>query len=68
MVVRNCELIFCLMTNPKCNLDEVEKTMIQVVEWHYEDILCFLTNPKRDFYHVDKATINVVELHLKVIF
>jgi len=46
VVGRYCELIFCLKTNTKCDLDEVEKTIIQVVEWHNEEILCFLTNPK----------------------
>ena len=38
MVARHCELIFCLLTSPKCDLDEFEKAMIQVVEWHFEDI------------------------------
>jgi len=29
---RHCELIFCLLTSPKWDLDEVEKAMIPVVE------------------------------------
>jgi len=40
----HCELILCLLTSPKCNLDEVEKVMIQVVECHSVDIFCFLKN------------------------
>jgi len=32
VVARQCEHIFCLLTSPKRNLDEVEKAMIQVVE------------------------------------
>ena len=42
----HCELIFCLLTSPKCDLGEVEERMFQVVERHFEDILYFLTNKK----------------------
>jgi len=35
VVARHCELIFCLMTNPNCDLGEVEKAMLQVAEWHF---------------------------------
>ena len=38
VVARHCELIFCLFTSPKCDLDEVEIALIQVVEWHIEVI------------------------------
>ena len=65
---RYCELIFCLLTSPKCDLDWVGKAMIQVVECHSEVIFCFLTNQKCEFFEVDKATIQVIEWHLKVIF
>ena len=60
LFARHCELIFCLFTSPKCDLDEVEKAMIQVVEWHFEVIYCLLTNRKCNFFEVDKATIQVV--------
>jgi hypothetical protein len=32
-VDRHCELIFCLLGIEKCDLDEVEEAMFQVVEW-----------------------------------
>jgi len=41
-------------------LDEVEKAMIQVVEWHFEVIYCLLNNRKCYFFQGDKATIQVV--------
>ena len=66
-VVRHCELIFCLMTRPKWDLDEVEKALIEVVEWHYEDIL-FLDQPRMRPLSGHKATIQDVELDLKIIF
>ena len=34
MVARNCEIIFCLSTRPKCDLCEVDKAMFQVDEWY----------------------------------
>jgi len=45
VVARHFKIIFCFMTSPKCDLEEVEKAMIQVVEWQFEVIFCFLTNP-----------------------
>ena len=53
---------------PKYVLDEVEKSMYQVVEWHIEVIFGFLISRKFNFFQADKATIQVVEWHLKVIF
>jgi len=44
VVARHCELIFCLLTTTKCDLFEVDKPMIQVVEWHFEVIFFFLSN------------------------
>ena len=61
MFDKHCELILCLLTRPKCDLDEVEKVIIQVVECHFEVIFCFLTNLKYDFFQVVKAAIQVVE-------
>ena len=40
-------------------MGEVEKEIIQDVEWHFEGIICFLTNPKCYFFQLDKATILV---------
>jgi len=50
VVVRHCELIFCLLDSPKCDLDEIVKAMIQVVEWHFEVIFCLLINRKYDYF------------------
>ena len=61
MVAGHCELNFLLLTSPKCDLDEVEKAMILVVERHFEVIFCFMTNRKFNFIQVDKVTIQVVE-------
>ena len=52
VIARHCELIFCLLSTPKCDFDKVEKAMIQVFECHFEVIICFLT---WDFYHVDEV-------------
>jgi len=60
VVARHCELIFCLFTIPKCDLDEVEKALILVVEWHIEVIYSLLTNRKYYFFEVDKETILLV--------
>ena len=49
---RQRELIFFLLTNPKCDLGEVEKAMIQVVECHFEVIICSLTNQKCEFFSI----------------
>ena len=35
VVARHCELVFCLLTNPKLVLDEVDKAMVQVVECQF---------------------------------
>ena len=39
VVARHCEIIFCLLMSPKCDLDEVDKTIFQEIKWHFEDIL-----------------------------
>jgi len=41
VVARHCELIICLLTSPKCDLGEVGKAMIQLVEWNFEVIFYF---------------------------
>ena len=43
------------MTSPKCELDEVDKAIIQFVECHFEDILWYLPNRKRKFFQVEKS-------------
>ena len=52
------QFILGLWTRPKCDLDEVEKAMIQVVKCHFEVIFCLLTNRNCNF-KVDKTTIQV---------
>ena len=40
------EVIFWFLTNPKCDLFEVDKAMFHMVEWHFELIFWLLTSPK----------------------
>jgi len=60
MVARHCELIFCLLTRPKCDFAVVVKSIIQVVGWYFEVIFCFMTTRNCDLFNIDKATIQVV--------
>ena len=46
MVARHCELIFCPLISPKCDLGEVKKAMFEVAECHFEVILCYMSNRK----------------------
>jgi len=46
VVAKQFGRIFCLLTSSKCDLDEVDKAMIQFVEWHFKFIFSFLTNRK----------------------
>jgi len=66
VVARHCELTFCLFTSPKFDLHEVQKSMNQVFECHFEAIFYFLITENATFFQVDKATIQVVEWELKV--
>jgi len=47
------EVIFCFLTNRKCDFFQVDKATIQVVEWHLEVIFCLLLSPKFDFGEVE---------------
>jgi len=38
------KVIFCLLTSPKFDLDEVDKTMFQVLPWKFEIIFFFLAS------------------------
>ena len=55
VVSRHCEVIFCSLTSPKCDLDEVEKEMFEIVECHFEFHLWYLSNRKCKFFQVDKG-------------
>jgi len=44
VVDRHCELILCLLTSPKCDLDEGEKVIIQDVECRFQVIFWYLTS------------------------
>jgi len=57
----HCELVFCLYTYPNCDLDEVERAILQDVECKFEVIFCLMTNRKCDFFQVYKAMIQVVD-------
>jgi len=42
------ELIFGLLTNPKCELVELQIAMIEVFAWHSQLIFDLCTSPKSD--------------------
>ena len=54
-VNRHWELIFILLTSPKCDLGEVEKATFQVLACHFELYIGLLTIPKCAFVEVEKA-------------
>jgi len=54
------EVIFCYLTNRKCDFFQVGKATIQEVEWHLKVIFCLFTSPKFDFGEVEKAILQVV--------
>ena len=49
------KIIFCFLTNRKCDFFQVDRATIQLVEWHLKFIFCHLTNPKFDFFSCCKA-------------
>jgi len=62
------EVIFCFLTNRKCNFLQVDKATIQVAEWVLKVIICLLTIPKFDFFEVKKAMFQVFPRHWEIIF
>jgi len=46
VIARHWELIYFLLTSPKCDLSEVEKATFQGLACHFELIFDFFTNPK----------------------
>jgi len=52
----------------KFDLDEVDKTMFQVLPWQFEIIFLLLGNQKCDFSETDKAMFQVVARHCELIF
>jgi len=57
MVASYCELIFPLLTSPKCDMGEVGR-MIHVVEWYFKYIFCFLTAENTTFFKSIKRRFN----------
>jgi len=49
------QVIFCLLTNPKFDFGEVEKSMILVVARHSELVFFLLTSPKCEMGEVEKS-------------
>ena len=54
MIPRHRELIFFLLTSPKCDLGEVEKAMFQGLACQFELIFGLFTVPKCDLVLVEK--------------
>jgi len=48
VVARQGELIYCLLTLPKCYLGELDNAMFPVAESYLEVIFYYLTKPKCD--------------------
>ena len=67
VVARHWELIFCILSNTKCELDEVAKVSFQRFACHSELIFGLLTNPKCDLVEVEKAMFQVLAWHSQVI-
>ena len=55
------EVIFCILTNRKCEFFQVDK-------WHLKVIFCIMTSQKNDFRDVVKAMFHVVANHWELIF
>jgi hypothetical protein len=55
-----CDIIFFLLCIQKCDLNDVEEAMFQVVERPLE-LICLLDVAKCVFGKVDKALIQVLE-------
>ena len=56
VVARQSEVVFFLLTSPKCDLGEVEKATLQEVACHFELIFGLLTILKCVLDEVGKAT------------
>ena len=59
---------FRALDQPKLDLREIEKAMLQVLECHFELILGLLTIPKCVFVEVDKAIFLWPVWHIQPIF
>jgi len=55
VVARHWELIFFLLTSPKCDLGEIDKATFQGFACHFELIFGLLTIPKFSLVADDKA-------------
>ena len=60
VVASHCELIFCLLTSPKCELGRSRKAMFQGLVLYFQLIFCLLISPKCSLGEVEKATFHVV--------
>ena len=61
------EVIFCFLTNRKCDFFQVEKATIQVANGTYT-IFCLLKSPKFDFGDFEKLMVQEVANHWELIF
>ena len=60
VVASHCELIFCLLTSPQCELGRSRKAMFQGLVLYVQLIFCLLTSPKCNLGEVEKVTFHVV--------
>jgi len=66
VVSRHLELVFFLLTIPKCDLCEVEKAMFQRLLSHFEIIFGLLTIPIYELVEVQKAMFERLAGPLKI--
>ena len=59
---------FLLLDQQKLRLFQVDKTTIQVLEWHLIVIFCLLTNPKFVLDEVDGTIFQVLQSHFEIIY
>ena len=59
------KVIFCLLTNRKCEFFQVDKATIQV---HIKVTFCIMSSQKNDFRDVEKAMFHVVANQWELIF
>ena len=60
MVEWHIKLIFRLLTSTNFDLDEVDKTIFQLLPWHFQIIFILFASPKCDYIEIDKAMFQVV--------
>jgi hypothetical protein len=51
--MRPCKYFFYILAGRKCDLDEVEKSVLKGVDWPFENIFCLRAGPTCDMGQVE---------------